>query len=176
MTQQLRVLVGMFTVLLLSGCAAGPSRNCATPAMPPPPPPSCGCCCGHPGQGPNGFGAFGHDDGGGPRGPRRLGGPGGGEFDGPPGGGPPRAWGPAPAEVFEACSGKKANDACKVQHGGWELSGICLAPAEPNRQDESQRVESKDDRLACAPPRPPAPPRGSDGPKPASGDSKGKKP
>ncbi len=74
------------------------------------------------------------------------------EHDGKAGhGGHPH--GPPPAEVFAACDGKAADEACSVTIGDRSIEGTCKAP--PPGVAET--------RLGCAPARPPrhegAPPR-----------------
>lgn len=56
----------------------------------------------------------------------------------PPQGAPP----PLPAEVLDACAGKKSGDACVAKKDGWELKGICSFPPDT------------DAKFACLPPQP----------------------
>jgi hypothetical protein len=57
----------------------------------------------------------------------------------PPGGG--RHHGPPPPAAFDACNGKKADDACEVKFGEHTAQGKCVA--------------TPDKRLACRPEPPP---------------------
>jgi hypothetical protein len=184
MTILARSLIGAATLVLSAGCA-GPTRDCAAPAMPPPPPPP-PCCCGQDGRGPGG------EPGGMPH-RHHPGGffdPSSGEFGVGPGhhrdGGPgesggfgPGSAGAPPQVAIAACDGKKAGESCKIDLRGWELVGQCQPPRRPPPGDRGARSderkdEAKDAPLACSPLESKAPP-GADGPKPPTPDAKPKK-
>jgi hypothetical protein len=69
--------------------------------------------------------------------------------EGAPGGMPPE-------EVFTACDGKKAGDACSVKMGDRALDGTCAVPPE----------SAQDSRLSCRPSSQPGPPPGGGQPAP----------
>jgi hypothetical protein len=58
-----------------------------------------------------------------------------------PGSAPSGAHRGPPAEAFEACSGKKADDACTVKRGDHEMAGKCGSPPDGD----------SDTRLVCRP-------------------------
>lgn len=83
-----------------------------------------------------------------------------------------RPWGPGPhfagppAELFDACNGKKAGDECSAKKDDWEVKATCNTSPHPG----------SDGRLACVPGRPKGPaPAASEPSKPAAPPAKPKK-
>jgi hypothetical protein len=167
----LKSWLGFASVLLVGGCASGPSHECGGPQHPPPPPPPpCGCeQQGRPFE-PGATHPFGSG------GMREHGRPGshrdGADEETHEGGaGLPRL---PPPETFDACLGKTANDVCLVQRDGWEMTGVCRGTERPGKAEAPKPEAGKGERLVCAPAHPKEPAEGASGVRP-NNDGKPKK-
>lgn len=167
--------LGSMTLLLASGCASGPSHDCAFPPTPPP----CGCMHAPHGLDSHGVTGSDHAD---PHHSPVVACP---HWGRDPGAFPAR---PRPAEepaapvaAAWACQGRQPGQACVMRHFGWELLGVCQPPSGPMPPPRPGAPESSDvgqpPTLVCSPnpapdnffaPGPAVPPPAS-APKPGAG-------